>query len=106
MSTRDRAYSLSFKVPVVIREDYTMLLELHADLIWFHSDVRKWTPSVKIKYLGDLHLLQYLTSVPLVALIDEENTKLAKFARTIGFEFKQPLLGQDKKMYHICSRSL
>ena len=94
------------KVPVVIREDYTMLLELHDGLLWFHTDVRKWTPQVKVKYLGDLHLLQYLTDVPLVAMVHEDNTKLAKFARTIGFEFKQPLLGQDKKMYHIYSRSL
>ena len=67
------AYSLSFKVPVVIREDYTMLLELHNDLIWFHTDIRKWTPTVKAKYLEDLNLLQYLVSVPLVAIAHEDN---------------------------------
>jgi hypothetical protein len=100
------AYSLSFKVPVVIREDYTMLLELHNNLIWFHTDVRKWTPKVKAKYLEDLNLLQHLVSVPLVALIEETNTKLAKFSKTIGFQFTQPSLGQDNKMYHIYSRSL
>lgn len=97
---------MSFKVPVVIREDYTMLLELHNNLIWFHTDVRKWTPSVKTKYLEDLNLLQHLVSVPLVALIQEQNTKLAKFAKTIGFKYQQPLLGQDKQMYHIHSRSI
>jgi hypothetical protein len=100
------AHSLSFKVPVVIREDYTMLLELHDNLIWFHTDVRKWTPTVKAKYLEDLNLLQHLVSVPLVALIEETNTKLAKFSKTIGFEFKQDFIGQDKQMYHIYSRSL
>jgi hypothetical protein len=94
------------KVPVVIREDYTMLLELHADLIWFHTDVRKWTPTVKAKYLEDLNLLQHLVSVPLVALIEKTNTKLTKFSKTIGFEFKQDFIGQDKQMYHIYSRSL
>jgi hypothetical protein len=98
--------SLSFKVPVVIREDYTMLLELHNDLIWFHTDVRKWTPAVKTKYLEDLNLLQHLVSVPLVALIEQTNTKLAKFSKTIGFKFKQDFIGQDKQMYHIYSRSL
>jgi hypothetical protein len=98
--------SVNFKVPVVIREDYTMLLELHADLIWFHTDVRKWTPAIKTKYLEDLNLLQHLVSVPLVALIEETNTKLVKFSKTIGFEFTQPSLGQDNKMYHIYSRSL
>ena len=94
------------KVPVVNRKDYTMYLELHDGFLWFHSDVHKWTSQVKTKYLGDLHLLQYLTDVPVLALIDEDNKKLAKFAQTIGFEFKQPFLGQDKKMYHIYSRSL
>jgi hypothetical protein len=97
---------LSFKVPVVIREDYTMLLELHNNLIWFHTDIRKWTPTVKAKYLEDLNLLQHLVSVSLVALIEETNTKLAKFSKTIGFKFKQDFIGQDKQMYHIYSRSL
>ena len=83
-----------------------MLLELHADLIWFHTDVRKWTPTVKAKFLEDLNLLQHLVSVPLVAMIEETNTKLAKFSKTIGFEFKQDFIGQDKQMYHIYSRSL
>lgn len=94
------------KVPVVIREDYTMLLELHENLIWFHTDVRKWTPEIKVKYLEDLNLLQHLVSVPLVALIEKTNTKLVKFAKTIGFKFKQDFIGQDKQMYHIYSRSL
>jgi hypothetical protein len=94
------------KVPVVIREDYTMLLELHDSLLWFHTDVRKWTPTVKVKYLEELNLLQHLVSVPLVALIEDTNTKLTKFAKTIGFEFKQDFIGQDNKMYHIYSRSL
>jgi hypothetical protein len=100
------AHSLSFKVPVVIREDYTMLLELHNNLIWFHTDVRKWTPTVKAKYLEDLNLLQHLVSIPLVALVEKENTKLAKFGKSIGFEFKQDFINQDNKMYHIYSRSL
>ena len=100
------AHGLSFKVPVVIREDYTMLLELHNNLIWFHTDVRKWTPTVKAKYLEDLNLLQHLVSVPLVAFASDENTKLVKFGKSIGFEFKQDFIGQDNKMYHIYSRSL
>ena len=94
------------KVPVVNRKDYTMYLELHGSFLWFHTDIHKWTPEVKVKYLGDLHLLQHLVSIPLVALVHEDDKKLAKFGKTIGFEFKQPLLGQDKKMYHIYSRSL
>jgi len=97
---------MSFKVPVVIREDYTMLLELHDNFIWFHTDVRKWTPTVKAKYLEDLNLLQHLVSIPLVALVENGNTKLAKFGKSIGFEFKQDFINQDNQMYHIYSRSL
>jgi len=100
------AHRLSFKVPVVIREDYTMLLELYDNFIWFHTDVRKWTPTVKAKYLEDLNLLQHLVSVPLVALVEKDNKKLSKFGKSIGFEFKQDFIGQDNKMYHIYSRSL
>ena len=94
------------KVPVVIREHYTMLLELHDNLIWFHTDVRKWTAEIKVKYLEDLNLLQHLVSVPLVALIHQDDTKLVKFSKSIGFEFKQDFLNQDKQMYYIYSRSL
>jgi hypothetical protein len=98
--------SLSFKVPVVIRDDYTMLLELHDNLLWFHTDVRKWTPTVKAKYLEDLNLLQHLVSVPLLAFAYEDNKKLVKFGKSIGFKFQQDLIGQDNKMCHIYSRSL
>ncbi len=83
-----------------------MLLELHENLIWFHTDVRKWTPEVKVKYLEDLNLLQHLVSVPLVAFASEDNKKLVKFGKSIGFEFKEDFIGQDKQMYHIYSRSL
>ena len=94
------------KVPVVNREDYTMFLELHDKLLWFHTDVRKWTSQVKTKFLEDLNLLQHLVSVPLVGLVEETNTKLAKFGKSIGFEYQQDILGIDNKMYYIYSRSL
>jgi hypothetical protein len=58
------------KVPVVLRDDYTMYLELHDAALWFHTDVHKWSQEVKKKYLEDLNLLQYLTNVPLLALVE------------------------------------
>lgn len=92
------------KVPVVNRADYTMYLELYEGMLWFHSDVHKWTQEVKKKYLEDLDLLQYLVGVPLVALIDSD--KLAKFARIIGFKYNQPFKGNDNEIYEIYSRSI
>jgi hypothetical protein len=73
------------KVPVVNRVDYTMYLELCEGMLWFHTDVRKWNKEVKVKYLEDLNLLQYLVSVPIVALVAKDNTKLAKFGEVTGW---------------------
>jgi hypothetical protein len=73
------------KVPVVNREDYTMYLELFEGMLWFHTDVRKWNKEVKKKYLEDLDLLQYLISVPIVALVANGNVKLAKFGVVTGW---------------------
>lgn len=73
------------KIPVVNREHYTMYLELFEGMLWFHTDVRKWDREVKKKYLEDLDLLQYLVSVPIVALVAQDNKKLAKFGVVTGW---------------------
>lgn len=93
------------KIPVVNREDYTMYLELYESMLWFHTDVHRWNKKVKKKYLEDLNLLQYLNAVPLVAMLDQTNKKLIKFAELIGFKYEQPFKGIDNKMYYIYSRS-
>jgi hypothetical protein len=93
------------KVPVVIRDDYTMFLEFFDGILWFHTDVHKWTAEVKVKYLEDLNILQYLTNCPLVAMINQRDKKLSKFSKVIGFKYEQPFLGNDKQMYDIYSRS-
>ena len=94
------------KVPVVNRRDYTMYLELYSNMLWFHTDVFKWTPEVKKEYLKDLDILQNLVTVPLAAMLDKEDNKLVKFAETIGFKQVQPFVGQDNRMYLIYSRGL
>jgi len=93
------------KTPVVQRQDYVMYLEFFAGMHWFHTDVFNWTPKVKKKYLEDLNLLQYLVSTPLVAIIEEDNTKLAKFAKSIGFKMEQPLKLNNGQLGYIFSRS-
>jgi hypothetical protein len=74
------------KVPIVNRENYTMYLELFEGMLWFHTDVHKWSQQIKIKYLEDLGLLQYLVEIPLVALVAKDNTKLAKFGKVTGWK--------------------
>jgi len=92
------------KVPVVLRDDYTMFLEFFEGMLWFHTDVHKWTNEVKRNFIKDLDTLQTLVNVPLVALID--NIKLAKFAEIIGFKYEQPFKGRDNEIYQIYSRSI
>jgi hypothetical protein len=94
------------KVPIVNRKDYTMYLELFEGMLWFHTDVYRWTAEVKKEYLKDLDVLQSLTAVPLVAMLDKDDNKLIKFSETIGFKHVQPFVGQDNRMYLIYSRGL
>jgi len=93
------------KVPVVLRDDYTMYLEFFEGMLWFHTDVHKWTAEIKAKYLEDLNILQYLVNSPLLAMINKRDKKLTKFTKVIGFKYEQPFLGNDKQMYDIYSRS-
>lgn len=92
------------KVPVVNRKDYTMYLELYEGMLWFHTDVHRWTPGIKTKYLEDLNLLQYLADVPLAALVDIEDTKLAKFGVSTGWYKFNELMINEKK-YDVYTRS-
>jgi hypothetical protein len=92
------------KVPVVNRLDYTMYLEPCADMLWFHTDVRKWTPEVKKEYLKDLKTLQSLVAIPLAALVEKDNIKLAKFGKSIGWIKINQLNVNDKK-YDVYTRS-
>jgi hypothetical protein len=97
---------LSKKVPVLERPEYTMYLETHQKYNWFHTDVRKWTPEIKKQYLEDLDRLQEELSPFIVALVREDNTKLAKFGSTIGFIYETTIKGLDNMNHHIYSRSL
>ena len=81
-----------------------MSLELFEGMLWFHSDVHKWTLEIKAKYLEDLNLLQYLVNIPLVALVAETNTKLAKFGEVTGWKKFDKVVFNNVK-YDIYSRS-
>lgn len=81
-----------------------MSLELFEGMLWFHTNVLKWTPEVKQKYITDLNLLQHLVSVPLVALVAETNTKLAKFGEVTGWKKFDKVVFNEVK-YDIYSRS-
>ena len=94
------------KVPVVNRPEYTMYLENFAEMLWFHTDIRKWSSKVKTKYLEDLNLLQYLVGFPIVALVEEDNTKLAKFGEVTGWEKMEQINLNNGKVGYVYTRSL
>lgn len=88
------------KIPIVIKDDYIMYLEWYEGVHWFHTDVFKWTPSVKIKFLEDLNLLACLVPNPLYAFSTKENTKLVKFGESLGWKhFKDIKLNDNKEAY-------
>lgn len=73
-------------------------------MLWFHTDVFKWTPAVKKEYLKDLEVLQNLVTVPLVALVEETDKKLAKFGESTGWtKFNKLTLNEIK--YDVYTRS-
>ena len=91
------------KTPVVNKPEYTMYLELFDSILWFHTDVHAWSADIKKKYILDLDVLQRLATVPLLALVEEEDTKLAKFGETIGWYKINKLITNDKK-YDVYTR--
>ena len=97
---------LSTKVPVLECPEYTMYLETHQKYNWFHTDVHRWTAKIKKQYIKDLNILQAELSTFIVALIREDNKKLEKFAKSIGFEYETTIKGLDNMNHHIYSRSL
>ena len=96
----------SVKTPVVNRQYYTMYLENYAGMLWFHTDVRKWSNEVKLKYLEDLNLLQYLVNLPIVALVEEDNKKLAKFGEVTGWKVIDQMNLNNGKVGLVYTRSL
>jgi hypothetical protein len=97
---------LTGKVPVLERPEYIMYLETHQKYNWFHTDVHKWTAEIKKQYIEDLQGLQLKLSPFIVALVREDNKKLEKFAKSIGFEYETTIKGLDNMKHHIYSRSL
>ena len=72
-----------------------MYLELFDNHLWFHTDIAKWTPDVKKRFVKDLSKLEDLVGVTLMALITEDNHKLAKFAKTVNWKAKGQIMLND-----------
>ena len=89
------------KTPVVIRDDYVMYLEWFDSHLWFHTDIFKWTAKVKQAFIKDLNTLQSLMPLPLIALVTEDNHKLAKFGTSIGWIKGNQIMLNNGSQAHI-----
>lgn len=78
-----------------------MYFEFFNNLMWFHTDVFKWSAKIKREYLRDLQIVRGLINIPLLAFVEEENVKLNKFAKTIGMEQMQEVVSKDGALAHI-----
>lgn len=91
----------SNKIPVVLRDEYTMYLELFDNLLWFHTDVHKWTVKVKKRFEKDLMDLERLVGVSLVALIREDDERLRRFAKMVKWREKGQVMLLDGSLAFI-----
>lgn len=84
-----------------MKDNYIMYFEFFNNLMWFHTDVFKWSARVKREFLKDLQIVRGLINIPLLAFIEEENVKLRRFAKTIGMEKMQEFVSKDGAVAHI-----
>jgi hypothetical protein len=51
--------------------------------------------------MEDLNLLHFLTGIPIVAMVKEDNKKLAKFGELLGWEKKQDTILNSGELAYI-----
>jgi hypothetical protein len=84
-----------------MKDNYIIYFEFFNNLMWFHTDVFKWSARVKRKYLKDLQIVRSLINIPLLAFVERENVKLNKFVKSIGMEQMQEVVSKDGAIAYI-----
>ena len=97
--------SKTIKTPVIVRDSYTIYLELFRGIFWFHTDVRQWSKSVKKLFINDLELLNKEVSFPIKALVTESNKKLAKFGDATNWKVEKQIVLDNGEIAYIYSWS-
>lgn len=72
------------KVPVVVRDAYTICLERYDDHTWGHVDFNVWSASALRDFVADVRLLAELQRAPLFVLHYPDDVRHAKFLRLSG----------------------
>ena len=83
------------KTPVCIRDKYVLYLEWWGNHLWFHTDVFSWNKNVKKHFVEDLNSVQSLLPLPLLALVKEDDKKLHKFGKVLGWKPSNQIILND-----------
>lgn len=79
---------LSTKEVVYECSDFIIYIERYLGLLWFHTDVFRWTPTIAKAYKKQVKLVLDSFKRDIFALNEEEgHKKRGKFGESIGFEF-------------------
>ena len=82
------------KYPVVSTFDYTMYIEPHDGLLFFHTDIHRWNKTVRNDFLDDFNTL--IKDFPtLYAVPYEADNKMVKFGTLLGFEVIEEAVCDD-----------
>lgn len=88
------------KVPVCIRDEYTIFLERCFGRTWVHCDVRKWSPRIHREMRRDFAILRGLQGAPIYALNDPPGcAKHQKFMRSMGMRWDATYECEDVTHY-------
>jgi hypothetical protein len=79
---------MTYKVPVVEREDYTIYFQDLNGETWVHCDVRHWSPTAAKSIKRDADALKKIVGGPVYALNEPKGCKKhIKFLKMLGFRF-------------------
>jgi hypothetical protein len=76
--------SSQLKVPVVVRDDYTIYLERFADRTWGHVDFRRWSASSLRAFVADVKMLAQLQGASLLVTHYPSDVRHGKFLSLAG----------------------
>ena len=96
----------AFKVPVVIRQTFTLSFEQSLGFTFIHCDIHgSWTPKIKRELQSAFGQLRVLHGQTIFAQHDPEDHKHEKFLKMFGFsfdaEFAAPSTGAIRHLYSI-----
>jgi len=97
------------RVPVVNRDNYTILLEnVNNEAVFIHCSVYKFNKSVRNQLKKDFEVLMELQNGPVFAFHDKEDAKHKKFLNTYNFKYVKDIEcvdGQHRELYMVTGES-